>query len=229
MKITYFGHSALQVQTKTLTFLFDPFITGNPLAEGIVTAAELNPDVVLMTHAHGDHWGDAEEIIPRTGALLISNYEICTYLERKTGYNRYHPMNTGGSASFEWGHVKQTYARHSSSFPDGTYGGNPNGFVLETEGKTLYHAGDTDLFNEMAYLGEDFEIDIAFLPIGDNFTMGIRDAIRAAKMLRAKNVIPVHHNTFPYIVTDLLAWQSAMKDAGQKGIILKPGETFVLE
>jgi len=228
MKITYFGHSALLATTETHTFLFDPFLSGNPLSEGHVQASDLKPDVVFVTHAHGDHWGDSEEILQRSGALLISNYEICTYLQNKTAYDHFHPMNTGGMGHFDWGKVKQTYARPSSSFPDGTYGGNPNGFILQTADKTLYHAGDTDLFSEMAYIGEDFEIDLAFLPVGDNFTMGIQDAIRAAKMIRAKNVVPVHHNTFPYIVTDLSIWQNAMRAAGMNGIIMKPGESIIL-
>lgn len=127
MTITYFGHSALQIETNGTTLLVDPFITGNGLAEGVVTADELNPDVILLTHAHGDHWGDTPAIAERTGALVVANFEITSYLGRVHGYENTHPMNTGGSWTFDWGRVTQTYARHSSSFPDGTYGGNPLG------------------------------------------------------------------------------------------------------
>lgn len=228
MKITYYGHSAVQIEAADQVFLFDPFISGNPLAEGIVKPEDLSPTVVLLSHAHGDHYGDAASIVPRSNALLISNYEICVYLSQKTGYENYHPMNSGGSFTFDWGSVKQTYARHSSSFPDGTYGGNPNGFLLFVEGKTIYFAGDTDVFAEMAYIGEDFEIDLAILPIGDNFTMGHKDALRAAKMLNPKQIMPVHYNTFGYIVTDTDAWQALMQENGFATTVLAPGGSFSL-
>jgi len=228
MELTYFGHSAFQITVGTTTLLFDPFITGNSHAEGIVTPDDLKPDVILLTHAHGDHWGDTPHIARKSGALVVANFEITQYLTGKHGHERVHPMNTGGAWNFEWGRVKQTYARHSSSFPDGTYGGNPNGYLLYLEGKTLYNAGDTDRFAEMAYYGSEEEIDVAFLPIGDCFTMGIDESVKAARLLKPKLVVPIHYNTFPPIEVDVAEWEQKMHDAGFSTRVLKPGETITL-
>jgi len=145
MKITYFGHSALQIETTGSTLLFDPFITGNPLAEKIISVDALHPDVIILTHAHFDHWGDTLEIAKQSQALVISNHEISQYIQNQ-GYDNVQSMNIGGSIKFEWGQLTMTYARHSSSFPDGTYGGTPNGYLLYLEGKCVYNAGDTDTF-----------------------------------------------------------------------------------
>ena len=225
MKLTYFGHSAFQIETHGTTLLFDPFITGNPLAEGVVTAAELKPDVILLTHAHGDHWGDTLEIAQRTGALLVANYEITTYAQNH-GHDTVQPMNTGGSWTFDWGKVKQTYARHSSSFPDGAYGGNPNGYLVYIEGQCIYAAGDTCPFAEMAWIGEDNDIDVALLPIGDCFTMGPEDSVRAARMVKPKLTIPIHYDTFPLIEVDTDEWAALMGAAGFATQVLAPGETL---
>lgn len=228
MIITYFGHSVVQLEVGGTTLLVDPFITDNPQAAGVVTPDDLNPDVILVTHAHGDHWGDTEQLALRTGALVIANHEIVTYLSRKTGHERVHGMNIGGACAFPWGVVRQTLARHSSSFPDGTYGGNPNGYLLECGDHVIYLAGDTALFAEMEWLGRDHRIDVAFLPIGDNYTMGPEDAVSAARMLRAGVTVPVHYNTFPPIEVDVSSWKSRMTDAGLHARVLKAGETLSL-
>lgn len=228
MKLTYYGHSAFQIETATQTLLFDPFITGNPLAEGVVRAEELHPSVILLTHAHGDHWGDTVPLAQRTGALVIANYEITQYLIRVHGYTHVHPMNAGGSWDFPWGRVTQTYARHSSSFPDGTYGGNPNGYLLHLDGRTIYNMGDTCAFAEMAWIGEEHAIDLALVPIGDDFTMGPNEAVRAARMARPKRSVPIHYNTFPLIRVDAAAWVQMMAAAGMEAQVLKAGETMEL-
>ena len=228
MELTFFGHAAVQIVTANQTLLIDPFITGNPLAEPVVSASDLSPDVLLLTHAHGDHWGDTPGIAKASNPLVVANYEITEYLKQKLGYSKVHPMNTGGSWTFDWGTVTMTYARHSSSFPDGTYGGNPNGFILEIEGKCLYHLGDTNPFSEMAWIGEDFDIDVALMPIGDCFTMGTPGSLRAAKMLNPSMVIPLHYDTFPPIEVDLAEWSARMESQGFKPRVVKPGETISL-
>ena len=225
MKLTYFGHSAFQIETNGATLLFDPFITGNPHTEGVVAAGDLNPDVILLTHAHGDHWGDTLDIARRTGALIVANYEITTYAQSH-GHNNVQPMNTGGAWTFDWGSVKQTYARHSSSFPNGAYGGNPNGYLIFVEGRCIYAAGDTSPFAEMAWIGEDHPVDVALLPIGDCFTMGPKDSVRAARMIKPALTIPIHYNTFPLIEVDTDAWAAMMVDAGFATRVLAPGETL---
>lgn len=225
MKLTYYGHSAFQIETKGTTLLFDPFITGNAHTDGVVTPGDLDPDVILLTHAHGDHWGDTLEIAARSGALLVANFEITSYA-RRHGHKNVQPLNTGGSWRFDWGTVTQTYARHSSSFPDGTYGGNPNGYLLFLEGICIYNAGDTCPFAEMAWIGEDHEVDLALLPIGDCFTMGPEDSIRAARMVKPALAIPVHYDTFPPIEVDTARWSGMMAEAGFEARVLAPGETL---
>ena len=228
MKLTYFGHSAFQIETNGTTLLVDPFISDNPHTEGIVTADDLAPDVVLLTHAHGDHWGDTPDILRRTGALLVANYEITTYAQSRHGHENAHAMNTGGAHDFAWGRVVQTYARHSSSFPDGTYGGNPNGFILQIEGKTVYNTGDTCRFAEMEWIGEDYAIDLCLMPVGDNFTMGPEEAVRCARMLRPALTVPVHHGTFPALTGDPDRFATLMGEAGFEARVLGPGETLTL-
>ncbi len=228
MILTYFGHSALQIETNGVTLLIDPFITGNPHAEGIVEAGALSPDVILLTHAHGDHWGDTPEIAQRSGAHVVANYEIVQYLIREHGHDNATGMNIGGGATFPWGRAEQTLAWHSSSFPDGTYGGNPNGYLLHIEERVVYHAGDTAVFSEMAWLGDERPIDVAFIPVGDCFTMGPKEALRAADMIGARMYVPIHYNTFPPIQVDIDAWAAAMKDAGHACRVLTAGETLAL-
>ena len=226
MKLTYFGHSAYQIELESTTILVDPFITGNPQAEGIVEAADLNPDVIILTHAHGDHWGDTPAIAARTGAMVIGTFEIAQYIQTQHGHNHTHPMNTGGAATFKWGSVKLTYARHSSSFPDGSYGGTANGILLHADGKTIYNTGDTCPFSEMAWIGEANDVDVCLMPIGDNFTMGPDDSIRAAGMIQPKLIIPMHYNTFPYIEIDVASWENKMAEAGFSNQVLQPGGTL---
>lgn len=223
MQLTYYGHSAHMIETGGHKLLFDPFITGNPHTEKILTAADLKPDVIVLTHAHADHWGDTLEIAKRTGALIVANFEITSYAQRG-GHGRVQPMNTGGAWSFAWGRLIQTHARHSSSFPDGTYGGNPNGYLLFAEDKCVYNTGDTSPFAEMAWIGEDFTVDLALMPIGDCFTMGPAGAVRAAKMIKPKLTVPLHFNTFPLIEVDTDRWADQMAAAGLGARVLSPGE-----
>ncbi len=227
MQLTYYGHAAFQIDTGRAKILFDPFISGNPHTADVVTADELSPDVIVLTHAHGDHWGDTMDIARRSGALVVANIEITNYVQAN-GHDHVHPMNTGGASNFEWGRLKQTYACHSSSFPDGTYGGNPNGYLLEVANRCVYAAGDTCPFAEMAWIGEDHAIDVALLPIGDCFTMGPEDSIRAARMLRPALVVPVHYNTFPAITADIGKWKALMDEAGFAARILSPGDVLTM-
>ncbi len=228
MRLTYYGHSAFQIETAAATILVDPFITGNKHAEGVVEPGDLDPDVILLTHAHGDHWGDTPAIAKRTGAMVVGNFEVTQYVSDRHGHDNIQPMNTGGSWSFDWGRATQTYARHSSSFPDGTYGGNPNGYVLEIEGKTLYDLGDTSPFAEMEWIGDEYEVDLALMPIGDCFTMGPQGAVRAAGMIRPALSLPLHYDTFPYIEVDVGEWEDLMEGAGFATRVLSPGETLEL-
>lgn len=226
MKLTYFGHSAFQLDTEGTQILVDPFITGNSHAEGIIDVEELEPDVILLTHAHGDHFGDTPSIAKRTGAVVVSNFEITNYLTRKHGHENVQSMNTGGTWAFDWGSVTWTFARHSSSFPDGTYGGHPNGIIIQAEGKTIYDLGDTDPFSEMEWIGEDFDVDLALMPVGDCFTMGPRGSVRAARMIGPALTIPIHYNTFPAIEIDVDAWQRLFSRENFEARVVKPGETL---
>ena len=228
MTITFYGHSTLQINLASTSLLFDPFISGNPHCEGVLTPDDVSPDVLLLTHAHGDHYGDTEAIIERTKPLVVGQYDLVMYIQNKTGHENIHPMNTGGAWNFEWGRVTNTYARHSSSFPDGSYGGLAGGFLLEAEGKTVYNTGDTCRFAEMAWTADQHDIDLLLLPIGDDFTMGPDEAVEAAKMLHPKLVVPLHYNTFPYIETDPEAFAEAIRREGMEARVLAPGESFEL-
>jgi len=196
MKITYYGHSCFGIENGGYKFLFDPFISYNELAAGVDVSA-IEAEHILLSHAHQDHTADAEIIARKNDSTIVANWEIHAFYE-KLGIKT-HPMNLGGTWHFEFGSVTMTPAVHSSSFPDGTYGGNPGGFVVESADRTFYFAGDTALFSDMQLIGNEHKLDFAFLPIGDNFTMGIRDAIKAARLLGVKKVIAMHYDTFPYI------------------------------
>lgn len=228
MQLTYFGHSVLQVKTDGVTLLFDPFITGNPLAETVTSADALSPDAIILTHAHADHWGDTMEIARRCDALVVANYEITEYV-RKNGHSKVQPMNIGGAFKFDWGVLTQTHARHSSSFPDGTYGGNPNGYLLHAEGVCIYNAGDTSAYLEMRWLRHKGPVDLALFPIGDVFTMGIVEAVHAADLVEPKLTVPIHFDTFPPIKADTEKWQRIMGMSGHESRILKPGESLDLD
>ena len=223
--LTYHGHATWVIETKGTTILIDPFFTGNSQAS--VTAGDVRANFIILTHAHGDHYGDTVEIAKRTGATLISNFEIVNYCQ-KHGVANAHPLHLGGGHTFPFGRVKLTVAHHGSSFPDGTYGGNPAGVVVEFEGKRLYDAGDTALFSDMSLIGQP-GLDVALLPIGDNFTMGPDDAAVAAKLLRARTVIPEHYNTWPVIAQDPEAFKRKVEGSTEsKVVILKSGGTFTV-
>lgn len=199
MKITFYGHASLGIETANSKILVDPFITGNPKAEGIKVDT-LAADFILVTHAHQDHVLDVEAIAQRTGATIISNYEIATHYGT-LGINA-HPMNHGGSWTFGFGKAKYVNAIHTSSFADGSYGGQPGGFVLECDSKCVYIAGDTALTMDMKIIPMQYKLDLAILPIGDNFTMGIDDAVIASDWVACDNILGYHYDTFPYIEID---------------------------
>ncbi|HEK20436.1 metal-dependent hydrolase [Mucilaginibacter sp.] len=196
MKLTYYGQSTLEIVVGGKTLLFDPFITGNPLAKDI-DVNSLKPDYILVSHGHGDHVGDLIDIAKRTGAKVICIAEIANWLGTK-GVENVHGMNIGGAFNFEFGRVKMVNAIHSSALPDGSNGGNPAGFVVYGASETIYFAGDTALTYDMKLL-EDENIDWALLPIGDNYTMGADDAIKAAGFVNCKNIVGIHYDSFPVI------------------------------
>ncbi len=199
MKITFLGHASLHIEVGGQDIIVDPFISGNPLAEEI-DINSLQADYILLTHAHQDHILDVESIAKRTGAKVVSNFEIVTHFQSK-GIDG-HPMNHGGNWSFEFGKVKYVNAIHTSGFPDGSYGGQPGGFVIEGEHKTIYIAGDTALTMDMKLIPMQTKLDLVILPIGDNFTMGIDDAIIASDFLECDKILGYHYDTFGYIEID---------------------------
>lgn len=215
MKLTYFGHACFQVEAAGQTLLFDPFITPNPLASGKVDITTLRPDAILISHGHADHLADAVEIAKKSGALVVSNWEIVQWLGAQ-GVTNAHPMNHGGSRAFPFGRVKLTSAIHSSSFPDGSYAGNPAGFVVETPEGAFYYSGDTALTLDMRLVGESHKLRFAVFPIGDNFTMGAEDAVKAAELAGVTDVVGVHYNTFPPIEIDTAAAQKTFAAAGRR-------------
>jgi L-ascorbate metabolism protein UlaG (beta-lactamase superfamily) len=224
VEITYHGHDCFTIQTDKANLLIDPFLTGNELAD--VSADQVGADYILLSHAHGDHLGDTVPIAKRTGATVISNFEIHNYMTAQ-GVNA-HPMHIGGARQFPFGKVKLTIAHHGSSFPDGTYGGNPCGFLLWLEGKVIYFAGDTALTYDMTLYGAE-GIDVAMLPIGDNFTMGPEDAVKAVGFLQPKRVILMHYNTFGVITQDAQAVADEIRTATKaQPVIMRPGETVVV-
>ncbi|MDT8413806.1 MAG: metal-dependent hydrolase [Flavobacteriaceae bacterium] len=225
MKLTFYGHASLGIETNGSNLLVDPFISGNEQAKHIDIDA-IKADYILVTHAHQDHILDVERICKRTGAKIVSNYEIVTHFGAKDLPG--HPMNHGGKWKFEFGTLKYVNAVHSSSFPDGSYGGNPGGFVLTSEGKNIYLAGDTALMEDMKSLGTQFDFDWLVLPVGNNFTMGYEDAAIAAQWLGCKKVIGIHFDTFGYIEIDHHAAQKHFSDMGLSLSLLSIGETIDL-
>jgi L-ascorbate metabolism protein UlaG (beta-lactamase superfamily) len=187
----------------------------------------VEPDYILISHGHGDHVGDTVDIAKRTGAMAISNFEIVTWLMNQ-GVENTHPLHIGGGRDFPFGRVKLTMALHGSALPDGSYGGNPAGFLLTLDGKKIYHACDTGLFYDMKLIGEE-GLDVAILPIGDNFTMGPDDALRAVKLLEPKVVIPIHYDTFDVIQQDPYAFASRVEaETSCECVVLKAGDTYRL-
>jgi L-ascorbate metabolism protein UlaG (beta-lactamase superfamily) len=209
MKLTYYGHSCFMVEVAGKRLLFDPFITPNERAAHILLDS-IKPDMILVTHGHFDHMADAVEIGKASGAVLISNYEIVEWFGTQ-GVENTHPLNHGGSHRTDFGRVKYVNAVHSSVLPDGTYGGNPGGFVVESSEGSFYCAGDTALTMDMKLIGEEFDIRFAALPIGDNFTMGAQDAARAAEFVGTKMVVGIHYDTFPPITIDHDAARAAFE------------------
>ncbi len=224
--LTWLGHGAWQLDTAGQRVLIDPFFTGNPAAA--VTPEAVAADFILVSHGHGDHVGDTVAIARRTGATVIANFEITEWLA-KQGIAKTHAMNTGGAHTFPFGNLKLTIAQHTSMLPDGANGGNPCGFLIRlTEGRKIYHAADTGLFLDMQLIGEE-GIDVAILPIGDNYTMGPADSLRAIRLLQPKQVIPTHFGTWEVIAQDAQSWAARVKaETAAEPIVLKPGQTRVL-
>lgn len=221
-KITWLGHGTFQIDTAGKTIIIDPFFTGNPAAS--ITADKVKADFIIVSHGHGDHVSDCVAIAKRTGATVIAAYEITEWLS-KHGVEKVHAQNVGGSFNHGFGKVKLTIAHHSSMLPDGSDGGDPCGILLKLADGTIYHAADTGLFYDMKLIGEE-GIDVAILPIGDNYTMGPDDALRAVKLINPKRVIPDHYNTWPLIAQDAAAWAKRVKaETNAEPVVLKPGES----
>lgn len=225
MKLTFFGHSCTLLDFGSTKILFDPFISGNELASNVdIDSIEAN--YILVSHGHEDHILDVERIAKRTGAKIIAPYETCMWFAQK-GLDG-HPMNHGGKWNFDFGTVKMTNAVHSSILPDGNYGGNPAGYVIESEHGNFYYAGDTALTMDMKLIGIQHQLDFAILPIGDNFTMGIDDAVICADFIKCKNIVGVHYDTFGYIKINKEEAKSKFEKAGNKLTLLEIGESEVL-
>jgi len=226
MKITFYGHNCFGIEVGGKHILIDPFITGNEKAKGKVDVDEIEADYIFLTHAHQDHTLDVERVAERTGAIIVSNFEIVTYYENK-GFE-VHPMNHGGSWNFDFGNVKYVIAHHTSSFADGTYGGQPGGFVIEGAHKTVYIAGDTALTMDMKLIPLYSKPDLAILPIGDNFTMGVDDAIIASDFVECDKVLGAHYDTFGFIEIDHEEAKKKFYDAGKDLMLLEIGESIEL-
>lgn len=224
MKIIYHGHAFVEFVTGKHHILADPFVTGNPNCD--VKPQDIKCDFIIPTHGHGDNFGDTIELAKKNDATVIGIYEIATYCGNKNV--KAHPMNIGGGYNFPFGRVKLTMAQHSSSFPDGTYAGDAYGFILSAEGRNVYQAGDTGLFYDMKLIGEMHRIDVALLPIGDDFTMGVDDAVKAAEFVGADTVIPIHYNTFDIIKSDANDFKRKIESIGKKCVIMKPGDIYEL-
>lgn len=223
MKMTFLGHATFYVEVNGKKILFDPFISPNELAEDIDVNA-LEPDYIFVSHGHEDHLADVESIAKRTNAKIVSSWEITQWYAGK-GIENYHPMNTGGKWAFDFGTVKCVKAEHSSGLPDGSYGGNPMGFVFETDASNFYYSGDTALTLDMKLIPTFIKLDFAILPIGDNFTMGVEDAVIAAQFVEVDRVIAMHFDTFGFIKVDHELAKAKFKEADIELTMLEIGES----
>lgn len=225
-RFCWLGHAALLFESDGHRILIDPFLTGNPSAAR--KADDVEADFILISHGHGDHVGDAVAIAKRTGAVVVANYEIAGWFEAQ-GVGKVHGMQHGGGFTFPFGRLKLTLAFHGSALPDGSNGGNPAGFDLTfADGTRVYDAADTGLFGDMKLIGEG-GLDLAILPIGDNYTMGPDDALRAVKFLEPDRVFPIHYDTFPLIAQDAAAWAERVRAETQtRPIVTPPGEWIEL-
>lgn len=223
MNITYFGHACFEIEIEGIKLLFDPFISPNKLAKEIKVDL-IKPDYILISHGHEDHVADAEKIAKQSGATIISNFEITTWFNKK-GIEKTHPMNHGGCWDFPFGKVKYVNAVHSSTLPDGSNGGNPGGFVVETKKRNFYYAGDTALTLDMQLIPMFTKLDFAILPIGDNFTMGIEEAVLASNFIKCNQIIGMHYDTFGYIEIDHKNAKEQFAHNDAELILLEIGQT----
>ena len=222
LKATFLGHSCVMATDGNNNIIIDPFLTGNPQAN--MKPEDVKVNWVLVTHGHGDHLGDAVPIAKANDATIIAPNELAVYVAKEGA--KAHNMHIGGAYNFPFGRVKLTIAHHGSAAGDGLeYTGNPCGFLITMGGKTMYHAGDTGLFYDMKLIGEMNDIDLAFLPIGDNFTMGIDDAIKAVEFLKPKKAVPIHYKTWEVIDTEPAEFAEKLKGSKTEAVILKPGES----
>ncbi|MCK5856258.1 MAG: metal-dependent hydrolase [Bacteroidales bacterium] len=226
MKITNYGHACWLIEVVGKKLLFDPFISPNELASHI-DVNSIDADYILITHGHEDHVADVESIARRTGAKLISNFEIINWFAAK-GIDNGHPMNIGGKWDFDFGTVTYFTAQHSSVMPDGASGGNPGSFLVQTKEGNFYHAGDTGLMMDMQLIPSLMKLDFALLPIGDNFTMGINEAVIASEFIACDNIIAMHYDTFGYIVVDKKIAKEAFENKDKKLTFVKLGETITI-
>ena len=226
MKFTYYGHSCFAIEVKGKKLLFDPFITGNELANGIIDINTIEADYILVSHGHGDHVGDLLPIAKRTGAMVIGAFEVIGWAQNN-GITNVHPMNFG-TRNFEFGKLKFLPAWHSSMLPDGSYGGNPGGFLLISDEGNFYYSGDTCLMMDMQLIPKYAKLDFAILPVGGNFTMDAEDAVMASDFIACNKIIGVHFDTFGYIKVDHNASRDIFRAAGKELILMGIGETLNL-
>lgn len=224
LKMKYLGHSSILINDGRHQILIDPFLSGNP--EAAMKPEDVHPDFIILTHAHGDHLGDSLKIAKANNSKIIAVNELAKYFASE-GFES-HAMHVGGSFKFPFGRVKLTIAHHSSTLDDGRYMGPAAGVLIKTDGHTVYHCGDTGLFMDMKLIGQLDDIDVMFVPIGDNFTMGIDDAVKAVEFVQPKLAVPIHFNTFPVIKADPQEFADKVKSLGKKAKVLKFGEELEL-
>jgi len=225
IKVTWYSHATIGLEIGNYKILVDPYFTGNPAAT--TSADKVAADFILVTHGHFDHVGDVVTVAKRTGAMVVSNFEIAEWMD-KQGVKKTHGQHIGGAHDHPFGNLKLTPTLHGSGLPDGTNGGNPAGFVITTkEGMKIYIVGDTGLFSDMKLIGQQ-GIDLAFVPIGDNYTMGPEDAYKAVELIMPKQVIPIHYNTWELIAQDAEKWAERVRKLGVKVHVLKPGESLTI-